>query len=303
MFAAACTSPTRCWSSWLSDQSAHPAAAVGGVSASPAAMRKLDGARPPPTGRPTVSSSVAERNDPSGHRGEPGVQRMPEPHAVQGVLDRPVASGRAVTTPRTAAAGLSRPRRARAGRCRRRAAWRRGCLWGTGSNPLHDVGRRVPRPGCANRTTNPSNRPGPAPDGARTMPSGPGSGGSGGSLSRRSSRVIAWWYQLQLGPATEQVEAGPARAVADRRPARVGDDPELHAPGVDLLGDLVAAACPARGARPASRTTTRSGVRDRSGRRPARRARRRSAPRGGTAGRGTGPPAACCGRRGRRGDL
>ena len=74
---AAWTRPTRCWSSWLSDQSAQPAAAVGGVRARPAAMRKLDGARPPPTGLPTVSSSVAEMKDPAATAASPGCSGWP----------------------------------------------------------------------------------------------------------------------------------------------------------------------------------------------------------------------------------
>jgi hypothetical protein len=49
----------RIWSSWLSDQSAQPAAAVTGAVARPAAMRNDDGAGLT-TGLPTASSIDAD---------------------------------------------------------------------------------------------------------------------------------------------------------------------------------------------------------------------------------------------------
>ena len=205
----------------------------------------------PDLGPRTASSTAAEVNEPSANWATPGCSGWPS-HTPCSASLSPWWRSTRWTTVRAAVAGpsshVARSSRLMSSKGRMGAGlpcWRP-------RNPASQLsdgpdaargrsGRRVSRPGCANRTNEPSNRPGPAPDGARTMPSASGFGcREAGRSSRRCSRVIAWWYQVELGAAADQVEAGPHQLVRDRRPARVGDDPELDAPGVDLLGDLVA---------------------------------------------------------------
>src|SRR3954454_19507276 len=248
MLAEACTSPTRCWSSWLCDQSAHPAATVGGVNARPAAIRKLDGARPPPTGPPTLSSNVAEMKDPAVTAARPGWSGCPSHTPCRASATARFFRSR-WTTARIAAAGLSsacaRSIRTMSSKGRMDAELARGDCFQTGS---WRADRRRRGSVVASRVEAGVGEPDDEPlEAARTRarrrPDDP-VGVRLRLLGRVFQQVLQPGHRVvvpgELGAPGERGAPGPHQLVRDGRPARVGDDPELDAPGVDLLRDLVA---------------------------------------------------------------